>query len=72
MDSNPESKWIKKMKKNDTRQAKRFPNVFSFNGDLIALSDNGEFELNFKEIIQSLYSRRRISAIMRDFFGLTY
>ena len=45
-----ENKWIKKVQKNDIRQARRFSKIFRFIDDLNALNNGGEFEQSFKEI----------------------
>ena len=44
-----ESKWIKKIKKTDTKRA-RFANIFRFIDDLTVLNDGAEFGRSFREI----------------------
>ena len=44
------NKWIKKVKKNDIRQARRFINVFMFINELFTLNDGREFDWIFKWI----------------------
>ena len=44
-----ENTWIKKVKKNDIWQARRFSKVFRFIDELNALNNSGEFEQSFKE-----------------------
>ena len=45
-----ESKWLRKLQRSDLRRARSFVNVYRFIDNLIAMSDNKEFEGCFKEI----------------------
>ena len=50
---------IKKLKRNDIRQARRFADMFRFIDILIAAGDGGEFEQNFKEIFPPEFASKK-------------
>ena len=57
------NKWIKKVKKNDIRQARRIANVFMFIDDLTKLNDGEEFKESFKQIypLELLLEKQNVS-----------
>ena len=61
--SHYKNKWIKKVKKNDIRQARRIANVFMFIDDLTKLNDGEEFKESFKQIypLELLLEKQNVS-----------
>ena len=45
-----ENKWMKNLKKENLKKARRFARVFRFIDDLVAINDNNLFLENFRDI----------------------